>query len=47
MLSLALVLDVLTPMLWMFAVSQLYLGLMRGWQRGAQLKSNQKINVEK
>jgi phosphatidylglycerophosphate synthase len=47
MLSLALVLDVLTPMLWMFAVSQLYLGLMRGWQRGAQLQSNQKINVEK
>jgi phosphatidylglycerophosphate synthase len=47
MLSLSLVLDVLTPMLWVFAVSQLYLGLMRGWQRSAQIKSNVVIIVNK
>ncbi len=47
MLSIALVLDVITPMLWVFAVSQLYLGLSRGWQRGVQIRSNQKISVEK
>jgi len=47
MLSLALVLDVFTPMLWVFAISQLYLGLSRGWQRGVKIESNQKISVEK
>ena len=47
MLSLALVLDMLTEMLWVFAISQLYLGLNRGWQRGVQIKNNQKISVEK
>ena len=34
MLSLALVLDILTPMLWVFAASQLYYGLYRSWQHG-------------
>lgn len=47
MLSLALVLDVLTPMLWVFAISQFYLGLSRSWQRGVHIGSNQKISVEK
>lgn len=47
MLSLALVLDMLTEMLWVFAISQLYLGLNRGWQRGVQIKNNQKISLEK
>ena len=47
MLSLSLVLEVFTPMLWVFSISQLYLGLARGWQRGVQLQSNQKINMEK
>jgi phosphatidylglycerophosphate synthase len=47
MLSIALVLDVLTPMLWVFAISQLYLGLSRSWQRGAKIGSTQKIKVEK
>ncbi len=47
MLSLALVLDVLTPMLWVFALSQLYLGLMRGWQRSVQIKSNVVIIINK
>ncbi len=40
MLSLALVLNMLTPMLWVFAISQLYYGLVRGWQRGVQIGSN-------
>jgi hypothetical protein len=47
MLSLALVLDVLIPMLWVFAISQLYLGLSRSWQRGVQIGSNQKVSVDK
>jgi len=47
MLSIALVLDVLTPMLWVFAISQLYLGLSRSWQGGAQIKSTHKIKVKK
>lgn len=33
MLSLALVLDQLTPMLWVFAISQVVLGTSRTWQR--------------
>ena len=47
MLSIALVLDVLTPMLWVFAISQLYLGLSRGWQKGVQIGNNQKISVKR
>ena len=37
MLSLALVLDALTPMLWIFAATQIVYGLGRGWQRGSQV----------
>jgi len=47
MLSLALVLDKLTPMLWVFAMSQLYYGLARGWQRGYRLSRNQKAPIKK
>lgn len=47
MLSLALVLDKLTPMLWIFAISQLFYGLTRGWQRGCQMDNNQKISIER
>jgi phosphatidylglycerophosphate synthase len=47
MLSLALVFDTLTPMLWVFAMSQLFYGLFRGWQRGVQIKNNRNISVEK
>jgi len=47
MLSLALVLDELTLMLWVFAASQLYYGLARGWLRGYQIENNLKINIEK
>jgi phosphatidylglycerophosphate synthase len=47
MLSLALVLDTLTPMLWVFAISQLFYGLFRGWQRGWQIAHNLKVSIEK
>ena len=47
MLSLALILDALVPMLWVFAVSQLFYGLTRGMQRGRQIERNRKISVEK
>lgn len=41
MLSLALVLDAILPILWIFAVSQLYYGSLRSWQRGRQIYLNQ------
>ena len=37
MLSFALLLDKLTPMLWVFAISQLFYGLARGWQQGCRI----------
>ncbi len=39
MLSLALVLDKLTPMLWVFAVSQVFYGVYRSVQHGIQIAS--------
>jgi len=47
MLSLALLLNALIPMLWVFAVSQLFYGLGRGFQRGYQIGHNQEIRFEK
>ena len=47
MLSLALVLDSLTPMLWVFAVSQAAHGLFRTWQRGRNIELNQQIKIKK
>ncbi len=47
MLSLALVLDALMPMLWVFALSQLFYGLAFGWQRGRGIDRNQKVKIEK
>ncbi len=47
MLSLALVLDMFIPVLWVFAISQLYWGLLRSWQRGIQIESHQKFSVDK
>jgi len=37
MLSLALILNTLTDMLWVFAISQVLYGLGRSWQRGRQI----------
>ncbi len=47
MLSLALVLDILTPMLWVFAASQLFYGLQRSWQHGRQISRDQTLLVQK
>jgi len=47
MLSLALLLDVLNPMLWVFAISQTFYGLSRGWQQGCSIEQNQKIGIQK
>lgn len=37
MLALGLLFNLLTPVLWVFALSQLIYGLLRGWDRGRQL----------
>jgi phosphatidylglycerophosphate synthase len=47
MLSLALIIDKLTPMLWIFAISQIYYGLARGWQRGREIDRSQIEKIEK
>ena len=41
MLSVSLILNALTPMLWIFAISQMFYGLARSLQRGRQLHLNQ------
>ena len=40
-LSVALLFDVILPVLWLFAISQLYYGFVRSWQRGSQIYNNQ------
>ena len=47
MLSLALVLDALTPMLWVFAISQVIQGLMRSWLRGVNMSNNSRQLINK
>ncbi|MFT7602012.1 MAG: phosphatidylglycerophosphate synthase [Acidimicrobiales bacterium] len=47
MLSLALVVDQLAPMLWVFAVSQTVLGISRTWQRGRNIELGQNERVAK
>lgn len=41
MLSAALVFDVMSSMLWVFAITQIYFGVVRSWQRGRQIHLNQ------
>jgi phosphatidylglycerophosphate synthase len=41
MLSAALITRQLVPMLWVFAITQVYYGLARSWQRGRQIHENQ------
>jgi len=41
LLSAALIFDAIMPMLWLFAVSQFYYGVLRSWQRGRQIYFNQ------
>ena len=40
-LSVALLFNVILPVLWLFAISQLYYGFVRSWQRGSQIYNNQ------
>ena len=47
MLSLALVLNMLIPMLWIFAIGQFLHCLIRTWQRKCQLERNQLIVTNK
>lgn len=47
MLSLALVLDTLTPMLWVFAGSQLFYGLYRACQHGHRIDNHHKSSIQK
>ena len=47
MLSAALIFNILEPILWVFAISQVFYGLYRGWQRGYQMANNQKITNKK
>lgn len=47
MLSLALVLDALTPMLWLFAISQVIHGLVRSCLRGVNMSNNSNQIISK
>jgi len=47
MLSFALIFDVIIPMLWVFAISQIFYGIYRGWIRGHKLYFNQQITIKK
>jgi len=47
LLSAALLTGQLVPMLWLFAVSQVYFGLVRSWQRGRQIHLNQQAALLK
>jgi phosphatidylglycerophosphate synthase len=47
MLGAALLLDALTPMLWVFAVSQLVLGLFRALQHGLRINANTAPSIQK
>ena len=47
MLSLSLVLNELTLMLWVFFVSQLFWGLYRSWEHGREIDLNQHSTIEK
>ena len=47
MLSFALIFNVIIPMLWVFAISQVFYGLYRGWRRGFKLHLNQQIIIKK
>lgn len=47
MLSFSLVLNLLTPMLWVFAASQVFLGLSRVYQHGRALDKDRKLPIRK
>ncbi|MCX8227872.1 MAG: CDP-alcohol phosphatidyltransferase family protein [Sulfitobacter sp.] len=47
MLSVALIFDQIVPMLWIFAVSQLFWGTYKSWQRGKNIGENRKLVLQK
>jgi len=47
MLSLSLILNQLTPMIWVFFVSQLFWGLYRTWERGREIDLIQDSTIKK
>ena len=47
MLSAALIFNILEPMLWVFAISQIFYGLYLGWKRGYQMAHNQQFTIKK
>jgi hypothetical protein len=47
MLSAALIIDQLTPMLWVFASSQVFWGLYKSWLRGKNIDENLKVPTQK
>lgn len=47
MLSAALLFDVLEPMLWIFAVTQIFWGFYRGIERGLQIHQNAGLTIQK
>jgi len=47
MLSFALIFEVIMPILWIFAISQIFYGLYRVWQQGIQFHSNQLYEIKK
>lgn len=47
MLSAALIFDQLTPMLWIFAASQLFWGTYKSWARGVNIDASQKLPIQK
>lgn len=47
MLSAALIFNQLTPMLWIFAASQLFWATFRSWQRGKNIDASHKHSIQK
>ncbi|MBU4446260.1 CDP-alcohol phosphatidyltransferase family protein [bacterium] len=47
MLSAALIFNIFVPMLWVFAISQIFYGLLRGWQRGYNLDHGRSTTIKK
>lgn len=47
MLSTSLIFNALTLMLYVFAISQIFYGLLRGWQRSYQIAHNQQGTINK
>jgi phosphatidylglycerophosphate synthase len=46
-LSAALILDQLVPMLWIFAASQVFWGTYKSWLRGKNIGENRKLSLQK